>query len=61
MIRLVEWCKERSISLVVDESFVDFSEQSLDNTLLTNKILEKYPNLIVVKSISSRMGCLVYG
>lgn len=56
VIRLVEWCKERSISLVVDESFVDFSEQSLDNTLLTNKILEKYPNLIVVKSISKSYG-----
>ena len=42
--------------MVVDESFVDFSEQSVDNTLLTNEILEENPNLVVVKSISKSYG-----
>lgn len=56
VIRLVEWAKEQGMTIVVDESFVDFSERSVDNTLLTNQILEQYPNLIVVKSISKSYG-----
>lgn len=54
--RLLDWTQKESITLVVDESFVDFSEQSVENTLLTNKILEYYSNLVVVKSISKSYG-----
>lgn len=56
ILRLLDWAEEESITLVVDESFVDFSEQSVDNTLLINKILDQYPNLVVVKSISKSYG-----
>ena len=52
VVHLAKWCKDKKVTLVVDESFVDFSEQSVDNTLLTNEILEENPNLVVVKSIS---------
>lgn len=54
--RLAAWCSEQNIRLVVDESFVDFSTEFPSNTLLNNNILEQYPNMIVVKSISKSFG-----
>ena len=56
VLTLAEWCSQRSVKLVVDESFVDFSIEYTDNTLLSNDLLDKYPNLIVVKSISKSFG-----
>lgn len=56
VLTLAEWCNQRSVKLVVDESFVDFSIGYTDNTLLSNDLLDKYPNLIVVKSISKSFG-----
>lgn len=56
VIRLAAWSKERNISLLVDESFVDFTEGFESNSLLKNEILETYPNLSVMKSISKSYG-----
>ena len=56
ILRLAAWTAKKDITLIVDESFVDFSSLSYRNTLLVNEILEKYPNLIVVKSISKSYG-----
>lgn len=56
VLRLAAWCKERSIFFVVDESFVDFSENFRNNSLLHNEILQAYPNLAVMKSISKSYG-----
>lgn len=56
VIRLAGWCRERKINLLVDESFVDFSEGFEGNSLLHNEILEAYPNLSVMKSISKSYG-----
>lgn len=56
LLRLAEWTKNRSMSLIVDESFVDFASNGLESTLLNNSLLEKYPNLIVMKSISKSYG-----
>ena len=53
---LANWCQKKGITLVVDESFVDFSEGYENNTLLRNEILESYNNLIVIKSISKSYG-----
>lgn len=53
---LATWCKERGIFFVVDESFVDFSEDFRNNSLLHNEILQAYPNLAVMKSISKSYG-----
>jgi histidinol-phosphate/aromatic aminotransferase/cobyric acid decarboxylase-like protein/GTP:adenosylcobinamide-phosphate guanylyltransferase len=53
---LANWANEENITLIVDESFVDFSDDYLNNSLLKNGILEAYPNLIVVKSISKSYG-----
>lgn len=53
---LANWCESRNIRLVIDESFVDFSEDGEYNTLLHNDILEAYSNLYVMKSISKSYG-----
>ena len=53
---LVEWCKLRNIKIIVDESFVDFTDNHTNNSLLNNHVLEKYPNLMVMKSISKSYG-----
>ena len=53
---LAEWCEKKNIRLIVDESFVDFSEGWENNTLLHNNILEAYPHLVVMKSISKSYG-----
>ena len=53
---LAQWCEERGIRLVVDESFVDFSEDYATNSLLSDEILERYPHMAVMKSISKSYG-----
>lgn len=53
---LATWCKERKTRLIVDESFVDFSKDFEKNTLLHDSILEDYPQLVVMKSISKSYG-----
>ena len=56
VLRLAEWCKNEGVRLVVDESFVDFSSEFPHNTLLRNDLLERIPDMIVVKSISKSFG-----
>lgn len=56
LLDLIAWAQEKGIHVVVDESFVDFSVNYENNTLLRNKILERYSNLIVMKSISKSYG-----
>ena len=53
---LADWCEKKNIRLIVDESFVDFSEGWENNTLLENHILETYPHMLVMKSISKSYG-----
>lgn len=56
VIRLAGWCKEHKMRLLVDESFVDFTDGFEGNSLLKNEIIEAYPNLSVMKSISKSYG-----
>lgn len=53
---LCEWSLNKGIRLILDESFVDFTEDYENNTLLVNAVLEKYPNLVIIKSISKSYG-----
>lgn len=55
LFELLDWSVKKEIDLLIDESFVDFSIEE-DSTLLKDEILEKYKNLIVVKSISKSYG-----
>ena len=56
LLRLCEWSKKKGIRLMIDESFVDFSEDWENNSLLHDELLEQYPQLIVMKSISKSYG-----
>ncbi len=56
ILKFAEWCVEKRIRLIVDESFVDFTYNYQQNSLLENKTLEKYPSLIIIKSISKSYG-----
>lgn len=54
MIRLLDEAKSMGIRIVLDESFLDFSEER--GSVLTEKFLALYPNLIGMKSISKSFG-----
>lgn len=56
LLRLADWAQERKMRLVVDESFVDFSDYWETSSLLDNKTLESHKNLVVMKSISKSYG-----
>lgn len=53
---LLDACEEKDVRCIIDESFIDFAQRDKRYTLLNNKILEKYPNLVVIKSISKSYG-----
>ena len=56
LLSLLDWSRWKGIRLVVDESFVDFSEDFEHNTLISNDILDANPQLVVMKSISKSYG-----
>lgn len=56
ILSLIKWASNLGIKIIIDESFVDFSEDFTNNSLLHNNILEENPNLVVVKSISKSYG-----
>lgn len=56
VLRLATWCNEKDIKLLVDESFVDFTEEYEKNSLIHNDILTSNKNLMVMKSISKSYG-----
>ena len=56
VLRLAQWCETREIQLVVDESFVDFSKDFANNSLLSDAVLESCPHMAVMKSISKSYG-----
>ena len=55
ILRLADWCRSKSIRLVIDESFVDFADE-MDSSLIEQHILDEYRSLIVMKSISKSYG-----
>lgn len=56
VLKLASWCGSRGVRLLVDESFVDFTEGGASNSLLDNDILISYPHMMVMKSISKSYG-----
>lgn len=55
---LIKWCKERSVKLIIDESFIDFADENreLNKTALNKEILDSYKYLYIIKSISKSCG-----
>lgn len=56
LLPLIKWASEHNINVIIDESFVDFTDDFSNNSLLHNSILEENQNLVVVKSISKSYG-----
>lgn len=56
VLKLIEWAKSKNLKVIVDESFVDFAQENLTFTLINKELLIKYPNLVVIKSLSKAYG-----
>lgn len=54
--KVAQWCEDNDMRFILDESFVDFSVGYENNTFLKNEILERYPHMCVMKSISKSYG-----
>lgn len=52
---IINWTTERNINLIIDESFIDFSNYPASSSL-NNKLLEENKRLIIIKSISKSYG-----
>ncbi len=55
VLALAKWAAQKGIRLIVDESFVDFCDCE-EGSLLDRQVLQDYPQLLVVKSISKSFG-----
>ena len=56
IIKILDNFKLTNKTLVLDESFIDFAKNGFESTTLKKDILEKYKNLIVIKSIGKSYG-----
>ncbi len=56
LIKLADKLLQIDKKFILDESFVDFSTRGDAESMITQEILDSYPNLIVVKSISKSYG-----
>ncbi len=56
LLEIVEVCQKQGVVCIVDESFVDFAEEEIKYTLIDDEIIQRYSNLIVIKSISKSYG-----
>jgi histidinol-phosphate/aromatic aminotransferase/cobyric acid decarboxylase-like protein/choline kinase len=56
ILKLLETMRQNGKRLILDESFVDFSDAEEGASLLRQKVLDQFPNLIVIKSLSKSYG-----
>lgn len=56
VLRLYEWCENRHIRLVVDETLVDLAVDLTTDTLLRDRLLENRKMLIVLRDIAESHG-----
>ena len=56
LMRLAQEFKEKNINFILDESFVDFSTNGEKDSMIVQDIIDKFPNLIIIKSISKSYG-----
>lgn len=55
LLRLIAWCGKKRIRPIIDESFVDFADD-IDSSLIDEGIINTYPDLVIIKSISKSYG-----
>ena len=56
ILEIIKEYNKKNKPIIIDESFIDFSCKDLRYTLIKDEILDKYKNLIVIKSISKSYG-----
>jgi histidinol-phosphate/aromatic aminotransferase/cobyric acid decarboxylase-like protein/choline kinase len=56
MIELAESLKLQGKRLILDESFIDFADVKENPSLLCQDILNEFPNVIIIKSLSKSYG-----
>ena len=57
VLTLCKWAKGKGISIILDESFIDFASGAIEsNSLLNTHLLNEYPGLVIIKSISKSYG-----
>lgn len=56
LIKIINEYNKKGKKIIIDESFIDFADKELRYTLIIDEILDKYKNLIVIKSISKSYG-----
>lgn len=55
LLELIDWTKNKNIQFIVDESFVDFSDEE-ESTVMIQNILDNNQHLYIIKSISKSCG-----
>lgn len=53
---LANWGAERSIKILIDESFADFADAEVRETSIDSEFLDAHPNLYIIKSIGKSFG-----
>ena len=56
IMEIVRYSHKLNKHLVIDESFVDFAKKEDRFTLINDEFISKYPNVVVIKSISKSYG-----
>mgnify|MGYP001458291209 CR=1 FL=1 len=56
VVDLLDYLKKENKYLILDESFIDFAEENVRFSMIDSEILQQYPNLIIIKSISKSYG-----
>lgn len=56
VLKLLEYITAQGKNLILDESFIDFAEFGFNETLFLPEIIDQYPNLFIIKSISKSYG-----
>ena len=56
LLKLLNRLRDTGKRLILDESFVDFSEEGEEASFIKRDYLEEFPNLVVIKSISKSYG-----
>jgi histidinol-phosphate/aromatic aminotransferase/cobyric acid decarboxylase-like protein len=56
VVELAESLKKNGKKLILDESFIDFSDIEDNPSLLSQEILNEFPNMIIIKSLSKSYG-----
>ena len=53
--KVLTWCRDQNVTVILDESFSDFAEEE-NSSMLSEEILKQYEKLFIVKSISKSYG-----